>query len=191
MAKWNPLKRAIWAYATTHAQFSVTEVATAISMDLDKCRAVFRLWSNKGYFQYIPGTGKNGEPFKYSVVPDANPQIEAISPQRAKTKRQKIWNSMKISRFFTAQSVTVTTDSSKSGALVYIYQLEKSGYLQRLCESERGGILPYQVRQLATYRLIRDTGRKAPIVRRDGCFDQNNGVFYPFNKGVKNEQNVA
>jgi len=69
--------------------------------------------------------------------------------------------------------------------------LEKSGYVKKLNETEVGRLLPLQVRQFATYQLIRDTGRRAPVTRKDGCFDQNELVFYPFKKGDIDEQNVA
>lgn len=196
MTKRKNKREDVWAYATTHAHFTVLEVASAIEMDLEQCRATIMLWLSRGYLRYLTGSGISGDPRKYSVVPGAAPHIGpgshgVICQQKSKTVRQKIWNSMKISRVFTAESVCVTSGGTDKAALAYIRKLEKSGYVDRLCESWRGHLLPYQIRQKATFRLIRDTGRKAPIARKDGCFDQNDGVFYPFNKGAKHEQNVA
>jgi len=191
MAKRKNKRKEAWEYASTHAQFTVSEVANAVSMSLEQCRAAIMIWLNKGYLRYLTGTGKSGDSRKYSIVPDAEPQFGGVCRIRAKTKRQKIWNSMKISRVFTVQSVMVTSESSHVGALSYINMLEKSGYVKKLSQTETGRLHPSQVRQFATYQLIRDTGRRAPATRKDGCFDQNELVFYPFKKGDNDEQDVA
>lgn len=34
--------------------------------------------------------------------------------------------------------------------------------------------------EVAKYQLLRDTGRFAPIVRQNGCWDQNQQRLYPF-----------
>ena len=196
MTKRQNKREMVWAYATTHAHFTALEVANDIGMDIGHCREIIMLFLNRGYLRYLTGSGVSGDPRKYSVVPGATPQIwlggnGGIVRHRTKTIRQKIWNSMKISRVFTAKSVCVTSGGTEKAALTYIQKLKKAGYVEMLCQSDRARVPLYQNRQIATFRLIRDTGRKAPIARKDGCFDQNDGVFYPFNKGVKNEQNVA
>jgi hypothetical protein len=44
--------------------------------------------------------------------------------------------------------------------------------------------------QVSTYQLLRDTGRLCPIVRSDGCFDQNENKLHLFNiKSNKQKEN--
>lgn len=196
MTKKQNKREVAWAYAITHAHFTALEMANDIEMDIVHCRKLIMLWLSQGHLRYLTGTGNSGDPRKYSVVPGTVPQLwtggnGVVGRQKKKTIRQKIWNSMKISRVFTVKSVCVTSGGTENGALSYIRKLKNAGYVEMLCQSDRARVPIYQNRQVATFRLIRDTGRKAPIVRADGCFDPNDGVFYPFNKGDEHEQNVA
>ncbi|MFM5797830.1 hypothetical protein ACET6E_03515 [Aeromonas caviae] len=93
---------------------------------------------------------------------------------RRKTSQQKMWNTMKISRVFTLAELAMTSNSTSNHAGVYAKALAKAGYVKVQARA-----MPHRG-EVAKYQLLRDTGRFAPIVRKNGCWDQNQQWLYPF-----------
>ena len=99
---------------------------------------------------------------------------------------------MKIAGRFSIRDLIMTASIGEGTAQNYISKLLKAGYITVVAKVDQS--LPVRERKglRGCYRLIRNTGRLAPIVRDDGCWDQNQQVLYPNqNEGSSHEQNVA
>ncbi|HEB4980873.1 TPA: hypothetical protein R0E67_004479 [Aeromonas dhakensis] len=79
----------------------------------------------------------------------------------------------------------MTSNSTSNHAAIYTKALTKAGYVKVLAKA-----MPH-LGEVAKYRLLRDTGRHAPIVRRNGCWDQNQQRLYPFLVEEGEHGNVA
>lgn len=187
-----------WEYILAHPQFTVPELSKAIEMDLEQCRTTVNRWVKQNYLRHIGSPGVPGRPKRFAMVPGSQPRIgkgansgDLIRNQKTKTGRQKMWNSMKISRVFTADSLCVTANVCKKTADEFIRKLVAAGYVSAVKRVDTKQPND-EVKGLASsYRLIRDSGRMSPIVRKTGCWDQNEQTLYPFTKGASHEQRVA
>lgn len=109
-------RSAAWQYIASHAQFTVPELASAIGMDLEQCRTSVNQWRKQGFIKHIGGPGVPGRPKRFARVDGCGePRVgkgnrdgQLLCNQRGKTGRQKMWNSMKISRSFTSGNLTLT-----------------------------------------------------------------------------------
>lgn len=75
---------------------------------------------------------------------------------------------MKIGGCFTISSVVASIEVPQTTAYAYIRPLQRAGYLKLIRTGPN------------KYRLIRDSGRLAPIVRKTGCWDQNLMQLFTF-----------
>lgn len=187
-----------WGYIQAHPQFTVPELSNAIEMDLEQCRTTVNRWVKQNYLRHIGSPGTPGRPKRFAMVPGSQPRIgkggdpgDLVRNQKAKTGRQKMWNSMKISRVFTADSLCVTAGVCKKTADEFIRKLVAAGYVDVVKRVDTRKPNDEVKGQSSSYRLIRDTGRLSPIVRKTGCWDQNELILYPFTKGAGDEQRVA
>lgn len=82
--------------------------------------------------------------------------------------RSKIWSAVRYLKRFSLEDLETTTHQSYPHVRRYVRRLLESGYL-RLVEEGKGG------KQINVYRLVRDTGPKAPMPRRNvpEVFDPN------------------
>jgi hypothetical protein len=103
-----------------------------------------------------------------------------------KTARQRIWNSLKILTKCSTDQLLMTSNASLKSIDKYLSALEKSGYVKCI-NRRKNSNGKYQVMgKYRVYMLLNNTGRLYPIVRKDGCWDQNKQQLYPFN-GMKKE----
>lgn len=109
-----------WRFIQAHPQFTVPELSNAIEMDLEQCRTTVNRWVKQNYLRHIGSPGVPGRPKRFAMVPGSQPRIgkggnpgDLIRNQKTKTGRQKMWNSMKISRVFTADSLCITAGVCK------------------------------------------------------------------------------
>lgn len=89
--------------------------------------------------------------------------------------RQRIWNSIVVHKRFSTLDIQATAEVHTRNLNLYLRALERAGYLRI--------IRPRQTRSMghAVWTLIRHTGPKHPVVRRDGSvFDPNNGKLYEY-----------
>lgn len=84
---------------------------------------------------------------------------------------------MRVLKQFTSAQLEATAEVGPTNLKKYLPALAKAGYL-RLARPKRNG----QTGGHAVWRLARDTGIKAPIVRFDGSgvYDPNRDVVYPY-----------
>jgi hypothetical protein len=83
--------------------------------------------------------------------------------------RQKIWNTMRITRSFSKPEVCAAAEVSMGVASRYINELIRWGYVRKVSHGRPGEVGGY-----ARYRLIRDTGPEYPRCSPMSCSDPNN-----------------
>lgn len=91
--------------------------------------------------------------------------------------RQRVWTAMRIFKIFTAVQIQATADVHRYNLYKYLKALQRSGYLIAH-RPKRNGFPGGH----AVWRLARDSGPSAPIVRREGngVYDPNHDTVYPF-----------
>lgn len=95
--------------------------------------------------------------------------------RRAPDARQRAWAIMRYLGEFTDGDIISTAEMGASNFRKYRARLVEAGYLREIKARKSG----YRMED-ARYQLIRDTGRKHPIVRKDGVgvYDQNKKEIY-------------
>ncbi|WP_368166047.1 hypothetical protein [Aeromonas sp. R9-1] len=190
--KYNSNAQVAWYWMCQQETFDLLELAAASPLKLGNLYLVIRRWLASGHLRciYYQPYGRRGS-FRRSrfqvVDPERVPQFgsgdrktKSRKKRRIyrKTVQQKMWNAMKISRFFTLADLSMLSGVDDSRACGFTNFLLRAGYV-RLAE----GIDGFKVKgDQRRYQLIRDTGRYAPMVRarQGGCWDQNEQLFYPF-----------
>lgn len=91
--------------------------------------------------------------------------------------RQRAWIAMRIFKTFTAAQIQASAEVETHNLRKYIKALHRAGYLI-VHRPKRNGVTGGH----AVWRLARDSGPAAPIVRfdRNGVYDPNHDTVYPF-----------
>ena len=177
-----------WLWMCKQDSFDMSELLAATDVKQANLYALMRRWLASGHLScVVEGPLRQREVFgcnRYQVSDVNEPpkfgtnQGTCISRKkrksRRKTSQQKMWNTMKISRVFTLTELAMTSNSTSIHAGVYAKALAKAGYVKVQAKA-----MPHRG-EVAKYQLLRDTGRFAPIVRQNGCWDQNQQRLYPF-----------
>lgn len=88
--------------------------------------------------------------------------------------RDRAWQSMRILRLFTVPDLMATAEMGKANARKYINGLRSSGYLVVARPKQEGKKNGHEA-----YRLVRDTGPRAPRLQSDGrTYDPNQHQVY-------------
>lgn len=107
------------------------------------------------------------------------PGVEGMTQRRRAglDVRQHAWSSMRVFKVFTTEQIEATAGITRDNLRKYIKALRKSGYLRLVRPKQNGKSQGH-----AIWRLIRNSGARAPIVRMDGSgvYDPNHGVVYPY-----------
>jgi hypothetical protein len=178
---------AAWQWICQQPQFDCSALAAVTGMAPRKAKSLVRKWNESGHLNAISGSGKRGDPFVYAVTDvHSKPVMGKGSNSQGKrriwkkTGQQKMWNTIKIAGRFTLLDLTMTASVSEGTANTYVCKLIRTGYIQmakpvdqQLAPKEKKGAR-------AVYRLMRDTGRLAPMVRNNGCWDQNEQRLYQY-----------
>jgi len=92
-------------------------------------------------------------------------------PYKAGAAKQKMWQSMRIMRFFTISDIAQTAEVSVEYATVFVNALRRAGYLKR----QVGSTGCY-----ASHQLLKNTGPHAPRYwsQKRQVFDVNRGDIY-------------
>lgn len=177
--------RVAWQWCCQQPSFSSKQLQQAAEMTKRYSDVVIADWVKTGVVERISGSQR---PVIYRVVdPQSPPKVGRGSMRQSsyvrrrmwrKTQQQKMWNTMLINRSFGLADLMLTCDSQLSKSYTYVERLVRAGYVKVL--HRRGNHLPFNERELSHYQLVRDTGRLAPIIRPNGCWDQNEQRLYPF-----------
>lgn len=97
---------------------------------------------------------------------------------------QRAWNSIRVFKRFTSDQVEATADIRRNNLSKYLKALHQTGYLVRVRPKQNGKSLGH-----AVWRLARDSGPRAPIVRTDGSgvYDPNQDTLYPARDEAPND----
>lgn len=168
--------------------FTVTDIANAANMEVETCRHLIKRLQQQGCVAIKCGKGVQGNPYTYTIKASNDaPTFGKGSYTRqplnvmGRTGHQLIWNTLRINLTITPSVTKAVTKCSITSIRRYLLALEKAGYVRcrrlekHLSPEERAG-------QEYSYKLIRNTGPKAPILRSKpaGCWDQNEQKFYPY-----------
>lgn len=181
-----------WQWMCQQESFDLLELAEASPLKLGNVYLVVRRWLVSGHLRCVYqkpfGRRVSFRGSRYQVVDTAaEPQFGSGNRSTShrkkrrisrKTVQQKMWNTMKISRFFTLNDLAITSGVDESGASTFTTFLIRAGYVRPVQKIEHFKMKGDRNR----YQLIRDTGRFAPMVRatQEGCWDQNEQQFYQF-----------
>ena len=89
--------------------------------------------------------------------------------RRQPKARDRAWQSMRILRQFTSADLVATAEIGTDNARCYIRGLRRAGYLIVTRKKQEGKKSGHEV-----YRLVRNTGPKAPRLQSDGnTYDPN------------------
>lgn len=192
-----------WQWMCQQESFDLLELVAASQLKERNVYLVVRRWMESGHlrcvYQKPIGRRISFRGSRYQVVDtkvepqfgsgNRNTQHRKKRRIRRKTVQQKMWNTMKISRFFTLSDLAITSGVDDSGASTFTTFLIRAGYVRPVQKIESFKIKGDRNR----YQLIRDTGRFAPMVRavQGGCWDQNEQCFYQFDVKEAPHGNVA
>lgn len=106
------------------------------------------------------------EPDRFAMTDTADrtpqpPQVNAsgIAHPRLRTAREKLWSAMRVLREFDLPTLTMTSGASRRSAEELINVLHRAGHLRQLVRGNpTTGVW-------STYRLVRNSGPRAPLVR--------------------------
>ncbi|MGL5391786.1 MAG: hypothetical protein ACRDA8_10530, partial [Shewanella sp.] len=147
--------------------------------------------NKQGFIKHLSGTGKPNNAKRYGINQKLQPAPSHKGGSRkarvGRTGQQLVWNTLRINRRVTVNTVVAVTGCKDKSIYNYLLQLERAGYLHavrvdtRLPSTERVGKEAQWLLRVAGPDTLGDTGPKAPILRRgSGMFDQNRQQFYPF-----------
>lgn len=173
----------VWHYMLTKdCLVSCSEIAHDLNVSTNHCRNVL----NSFVEQKCAVKQKVGRFYHFAVIAASKPRLTSgrsteSKRQYKKTGRQKIWNTLKIQRVVSVVDLVCLASVTEANASKYLRKLVNSGYA-RVKHSVNTGLPNSEIKgQVSSYQLLRDTGRLCPIVRKEGCFDQNEQQLYRFN----------
>jgi hypothetical protein len=97
---------------------------------------------------------------------------------------QRAWNSIRVFKRFTSGQIEATADIRCNNLNKYLKALHRTGFLVQVRPKQNGKSLGH-----AVWRLARDSGPHAPIVRTDGSgvYDPNQDQLYPYRDEATDE----
>ena len=166
----SPLAEVAWARATALRTFSITDLASELRSDASTIGPFVRDWEGRGWVERVgPGVAH----VSFRVI--AGPQPE---PSTGGSRETNMWRAMRGLGGFTpidiaAHADTGTVRVTVEDARAYIGVLFRHDYLRCTRKAD-----PSKGRE-ASYKLIRNTGPKAPILKRiRAVIDPNTGEHH-------------
>lgn len=98
--------------------------------------------------------------------------------------RQRLWNSIRVLKRFTSAQLEATAAVNPANLQKYLLALDHAGYLALARPKQNGKAMGH-----AVWRLARDSGPLAPIVRANGSgvYDPNQATLYPYRGEARDE----
>lgn len=166
------LHDAVWAAALRLVAFSYQDLASAVSIPVDRATGFVQHWVRIGAVEFVGIGAKRRKMWR--ATRDVAPPLPqpAESARRDATAEGNLWRSMRGLKSFTpvdlaAHSSTPDIPVSLAAAQDYCQMLVRAAYLR----VERKAI---PGRRDAIYRLVRNTGPRAPVERRvRAVYDEN------------------
>lgn len=189
-------KEALWKAIRKKKEFTLADVAKNCTLREGTIAIYLRSLVRAGYLSesLLSMKGANGQgegfrkPLKYKLIKDRHepPRVREDGSEITQGKAtQRMWNTIRKRKTFILadmRALSSTTEGTVSDRQSegYLRYLEKAGYVR----NTNGKYLPY-----AVFRLIRDTGPKAPMIQRiKQVWDPNlRKVMWPMPKANSNE----
>jgi len=149
----------LWQVAQAHGSFTVHELSGAAKRSVDYVRAELRGWQADGF---VEKAGKRGMSILWRVTEAPGAPVTATG---SRTPEERMWFALrKAGGVFSAADLAMWTNTdevpvSVDDAQAYCRLLLRAGYVR--CEIKADGR-----GRMASYRLIQNTGPRAPVERR-------------------------
>ena len=160
------IEEASWAAALRMRTFTYYALAAEMRIGIERATDIVRGWQRTGAVELV-GAGRAGR-YEFRVAPGRT-ELPARTRPDGTTIRQgsavaNMWRTMRALKSFTptdvmAHSHTPEFEVSLANAQDYCQMLVRSGHLRVITKALPG-------RREAIYRLVRDTGPRAPRERR-------------------------
>lgn len=161
------------------ASVTVSGICDSIDISYYKAKSLLDSWIKSGHAKRTQGTNpKTSRPqYAYEIVRDCGqepPQVDGKGDAKACSGNELVWRTLRILKVCNANQIAdCATDSMATlnirAVRQYLRQLHIAGYLM-MVDAPRG--------QLAVYRLMHDTGPRAPEVQRGKkIYDGNLGLM--------------
>ena len=183
----NQVCQRVWQYMLARdCLVSSLEVAKDLTLPTNHCRNVL----NGFVEQHCAVKQKVGRLYHFAVFASSKPILTSgrstvSKHQYKKTGRQKIWNSLKMQHVVSIAELVCLASVSEANASLYVRKLVNAGYVRRKHTVNTALLNSKIVGKSNTYQILRNTGRLCPIVRKDGCWDQNQQQLYQFNDNAQ------
>jgi hypothetical protein len=152
------LADAAFAHAASLPEFGYAEIAIAFKVTEDHVRKIVRKWRDAGLLDEV----RSGHRLRsaWRVKPGAKPVVEA----RSRSPEENIWTAMRQLRSFSPRELavhatTADTEVTLETAQEYCRALLGAGYLVVTRKA-------IAAKQLAIYRLTKNTGPRPPREKR-------------------------
>lgn len=152
----------LWAVARAHREFTAPELSAATHLSIRYVKDSLRDWIRNGYAAEV---GKRGAKKLFRVTEKAGDPGTGFGQRFGSTAEDRMWFAIrKAGGLICARDVAMWSNTdevpvSLEAAHGYCRLLLAAGYLRCDVKADGKGAAAY-------YRLIRDTGPRAPIERR-------------------------
>lgn len=171
-----------WGLMCNRQTFSCKEIAQTLNIKTNKIVGFTRTLIRKRAIEVVDRRNKyQGTLYRVCIERYALQLHTPMAPRHKKrrikkgTWSQQIWNTIRIHRVFNVELLQTTTNASLSLINNYLWHLEQAGFIRK-----KGRFVNQNGYFCFKYMLIKDLGRLYPTTQKQGMWDQNSQMFYPF-----------
>lgn len=171
--------------------FTVKQLTLSFNISDQRCRQILNHFVTRRYITKDLEDGLLTYQARAGARPVFNrsgrPTGQGVNNRTKKSARQRIWNSLKILNTCSMDQIMLTSDASLNSVSKYMQALEKAGYVKCTNRRKQPDGRRKVVGKYRVYMLLRNTGRLYPIVRGEGCWDQNQQNLYSYHSKGKED----
>lgn len=161
-------KDTLWRAIRRRKEFTIADLKKNCDLDYNTIALYVRALTRAGYLTRRPCPARPGPQSPdsayrtrhiYTLAKDAiePPRVRKDGTEISQGKgTQRMWNTLRVRKIATIADIWALSNTTQRMAAEYLRYLEKAGYVRNI----------YAGAPVATYRLIRDTGPKAPMIQR-------------------------
>lgn len=175
---------ATWAAACRMKRFCQYELAAEAKINVRRAAALIKGWIRAGLAVDV-GKGERRRTY-YQLTAKARPETlpaNLIMPPKAPSTEEVMWRTIRMQRSFSprdvaALSTTPEVTVTEEEAHRYLQVLLRGGYLRVVKPAKVIRVKGVILREVAIYRLVKNTGPIPPTERRvTGVWDGNSASF--------------
>lgn len=166
------LSKRSWQWIQTQSVFCSHQLANALDVQLKSAQMIIDHLKKSGAVTTI---NSHTIPIVYTAIKGAQPHLiqkNKTSQQSAPT-RQRIWQAMRYLNKFTVSELMMLSETSELSVRKFITALKKYKYVAIAAKSDLHRQININQRTGARYVLLKNTGRKYPVIGSKGLRDQN------------------